>query len=129
MLGTEVFGELVGQPVGLGEVAGVAHAGFLPQLAHHRRARILIRIDAALGHLPFEARQDDLGAVVAKAMADQDKASRVEQRDSDMASVRLFQRSFRSSMPSVGVAAAMTWPRQPVNRCGRTATLRRCSRR
>ena len=90
MLGAEILRELDGEPAGLGEIAGVADAGFLPQLAHHRRARILVSVDAALWHLPVEAGQDEFGAIVAKAMADQHVTCGVEQRDPDIGAVRLF---------------------------------------
>src|SRR5579872_4401126 len=71
MLRTQILRKFVGEPVGFAEIADIADAGLFPQFAHHRRARVFVRIDAALRHLPLEAGQDDFRPVVAKTMADQ----------------------------------------------------------
>src|ERR1700761_8251901 len=79
--------ELVGEPVGLAEIVGTSDARLFPQFAKRGGAVILALIDAALRHLPFQARQDDLRSVIAKAPADQDAAVRVEQRDPDIGAI------------------------------------------
>src|SRR5579883_2312819 len=94
----EIGWEVVREPVGLGEIAGVCHASLLPQFACGGGAKVLARIHAALRHLPFEARQDDLRPIAAKTMADQDAARRVEQRDADVEAILSFKIQDRCSL-------------------------------
>ena len=79
--------ELVIHPVGLAEMVGAAYAGLLPELAHDSLARVLVGVDAALGHLPFEAGQNDFGPVVPESAADQHLAGAVEQGDPHIGAV------------------------------------------
>ena len=73
--------KFVSQPIGLAEIVGALHAGLFPEFAHHRLARIFLGVDAALRHLPFQARENDLRAVVPESPSDQDLASGIEQRN------------------------------------------------
>ena len=74
----------------LAENFGADGPGLLPEFAPNCIARVLFGIDAALGHLPFEAGQDDLGSVIPEAPADQHAALRVEQRDADIGAIGFF---------------------------------------
>ena len=68
---------------------GADRAGLFPEFAHDGIARILVGVDAALRHLPFEARENDFRPVVAEASADQHLTRGVEQGDPDIGSVGL----------------------------------------
>src|SRR5580698_9564069 len=70
--------KLVTQPIGLAEIVGAFHAGLFPELAHHRLARVFLPVDSALRHLPLEARENDLRAVVPESPSDQDLARGIE---------------------------------------------------
>src|SRR4029078_13727179 len=65
-------------------------ADFLPQFTHHRRARVLVFVDTTLRHLPFQPRQNDFRAVIAKSAANQDETVRIEQCDPDSGAIRLL---------------------------------------
>jgi hypothetical protein len=76
--------KLVCNPVGLAEMLGTDSPGLFPELAHDRIAWVLVGVDAALRHLPFEAGQNDFRPVVPEAAADQYLTRGVEQRDPDI---------------------------------------------
>src|SRR5579859_861390 len=101
--------EFVNEPIGLAEIFGAPDARLLPQLAQRRGAQILARIDAALRHLPFETRQDDLRSVVAKASADQDQAAGVEQGDPDIEAIGLLLRHSKLSRVGESISDAQRY--------------------
>ena len=92
--------EIISQPFGhLAKIRNAGDAGLFVELALGRRARVFVRIDAALRHLPVEARHDDLRPVVLEAVRDQHAAFRVEQRDADVRAIGLFgHRSLRRTI-------------------------------
>src|SRR3954462_15759662 len=85
-----IWREFVRQTVGLAEIGCALDAGLFPELAQRGIAQILALVDAALRHLPVEARQDDLGSVALEAVSDQHAAIGIEQRDSDIGTVGFF---------------------------------------
>src|SRR5436190_6010526 len=90
MCGRSVIGrKFIFYPIGLAEIFGADRPGLLPEFAHDGIARVLVGVDTALWHLPFEARQDDFGSVVPEAPANQHLAKWVEQRDPDIGAIGL----------------------------------------
>src|SRR5262249_471579 len=79
--------KLVSQPIRLGEMDRTPPPRLFPEFAQRRLAKILALVDAALRHLPFESRQDDLGTIAAEAAADQHAAFRIEQRNADIGTI------------------------------------------
>jgi hypothetical protein len=80
--------KIVSQPaVGAAQDLHVRDARLLPKLPARRCLLVLVRVDPALRHLPFEPGQNRLGAVVPEAAGDQHLPSRVEQGDAYVAAV------------------------------------------
>ena len=77
MRGRSVIGrKFVGHPVGFSEIVGGHRAGLFPEFAHHGRARIFVRVDAALRHLPHMCCVDMFGPVCSPS--DENQSGAVE---------------------------------------------------
>src|SRR5882762_6073684 len=75
MRGRSVIGwNFIFYPIGLAEIFGADRPGLLPEFAHDGIARVLVGVDAALRHLPFQPGKNDFRSVVAEAAADQHPA-------------------------------------------------------
>ena len=100
--------QVIGQPIGmLADDLGAIRADLLRQLAQHSRARVLVRIDAALRQLPaagcaFRVRQ--IGAP-----GNQNQAIPVEHRRADIPTIRQHRIAhFVPPAPGGGCASALT---------------------
>lgn len=79
--------KVVSQPIGLAEIVCVCHACLFPEFAHDRIPRVFAGVDAALWHLPLQARKNDFRSVVAEAPPDQNLTGRVEQGDAHIRAI------------------------------------------
>src|SRR6185437_4505430 len=89
---TMIGREFVSEPISLAKKVGIPDAGLLPQFAACRGLQVFAVVDATLRHLPFEAGQNDLGPIVAKAAADQHASIAIEQRDPHIGAKGLWRR-------------------------------------